>query len=160
MKKWQNIDRLVPVSAVLALMILWELLCRLFRVESYILPSPTEIFAVFSEKSGLLMTHTAFTLYEAVSGLLLSCVFGILAALLMYRYRFFELAASPLVVISQTVPIIALAPLVMVWFGIGIGPKIGIVVLVCFFPVSLSALSGFKSTEPGMISLLKNDGRE
>ena len=158
MKKPQNIGKLIPVSVVIALLILWELLCRTLMLESYILPAPSKILTVFWEKRALLMMHTSYTLYEAVVGLLLSCLFGILAALVMYRFRFVEKAVSPLIIISQTVPIIALAPLVMVWFGIGIGPKIGIVVLVCFFPVAVSALSGFKLTDPGMINLLRTMG--
>ena len=158
MKKRQNIDKLIPVSAVALFLILWELLCVFLKVESYILPAPTQILAIFWEKRGLLAMHTSYTLCEAVAGLLLSCFFGILTALFMYRFHFFEHAVSPLIVISQTVPIIALAPLVMVWFGIGIGPKIGIVVLVCFFPVAVSTLSGFKATDTGMINLLKTMG--
>jgi len=158
MRKQQNTDKLLPVAAVIVLLVVWEALCRLFDIQSYVLPTPTRIIAVFADKFGLLMMHTSYTLYEAVIGLLLSCLFGILAALLMYRFRYLEKVASPLIVISQTVPIIALAPLILIWFGMGIGPKVGIVVLVCFFPVTISALTGFKATDPALISLLRTMG--
>jgi ABC-type nitrate/sulfonate/bicarbonate transport system permease component len=158
MKRRQNIDKLIPAFAVVALLVLWEVLCRVFAVESYVLPAPTKIAAVFLEKRKLLLMHTFYTLYEALTGLLLSAVFGMIAALFMYRFRFVERAASPLIVISQTVPIIALAPLMLVWFGIGAGPKIGIVVLVCFFPISVSALAGLKATNADMISLVRTMG--
>ncbi|MCX7614727.1 MAG: ABC transporter permease [Clostridiales bacterium] len=158
MKKSQNIGKLTPAFAVLLFLIFWECLCRILKLQNYVLPAPSRIFTVLWEKRVLLTMHTSYTLYEAVIGLFLSCVFGVLAALVMYRFRMVERALSPLIVISQTVPIIALAPLVMVWFGIGIGPKIGIVVLVCFFPIAVSTLSGFKSTDPAMIHLLRTMG--
>jgi len=158
MRRQQNTDRLLPVAAVIVLLVVWEIACRAFAIESYVLPAPTRIIAVFVDKFSLLMMHASYTLYEAVIGLLLSCLFGIVAALLMYRFRYLEKVASPLIVISQTVPIIALAPLVLIWFGMGIGPKVGIVVLVCFFPVTISALAGFKASDPAMISLMRTMG--
>ncbi|MDP4109406.1 MAG: ABC transporter permease [Bacillota bacterium] len=158
MKKRQNTAKAAPFLAVFLFLAVWEIICRAMKVETYILPAPLRIMKVFWEKRGLLLMHTSYTLREALAGLILSVILGVLAAVFMYRFPLAERAASPLIVISQTVPIIALAPLILVWFGIGIGPKIGIVVLVCFFPVTVSALSGFKATDPGMVSLLRTMG--
>ena len=161
MKKSININRflqkkqLIPIGFFLASLCLWQILTRVFNIPEYILPSPTAIILALFEDKLILLNHTIITTFEAVVGLIIAFFFGILIAFVMNRFKTAADILNPFLVVSQTVPIIALAPLILIWLGVGIVPKIAIVVLVCFFPICVNTFTGLKGVEPEMINLLK-----
>ncbi len=110
---------------------------RLFGVPGYVLPPPTRVFAAMLNLPGL-NAHLFATLLEAVAGLLISVALGALLALLMDAFSWFKRAMHPLLVVSQTVPVVVLAPLLLLYLGFGYAPKIATVVLMCFFPIAVS----------------------
>lgn len=165
MKKYTNtgtkrvviraLNKYLPLFAVLCLLIVWEAAVRLFNVQEYILPSPSSIAKVFITTWSLLLQHTSITIFEALMGFGISIAAGLVLAFVMDRWNTLKRILYPFMVISQAVPIIALAPVILVWFGVGIEPKIIIVVLVCFFPICVSTTEGLHSVDKDMINLMK-----
>lgn len=147
--------KLVPTAAVLGLLLAWEAVCRLELVPSYMLPAPTQVIAALVSDAPLIWLHTQTTLVEALVGLLLGCVLGFALAVLMDRYESFYLAFQPLITVSQTIPTIAIAPILVLWFGYGLFPKVVLIVLITFFPIAVSLVSGFKSVDPDLIDLMR-----
>lgn len=143
----------LPVSFAVIL-VLWEILVCLFNTPEYLVPAPSAILKAFTEAFPVLMDHTAATLLEVILGFFAALVLSVGISLLMARYKIFYKILWPYMVISQTIPLYVLAPLFMVWFGFGILPKILIVVLVCFFPITASFVQGLVSTEPELDELL------
>jgi ABC-type nitrate/sulfonate/bicarbonate transport system permease component len=159
MKKYINIEsKLIPVAFQVLVILLWQLLADSGYIPKYILPSPKEIIVTLFNILPAISGHLYTTLQEAVIGFAISIVIAIAIAVLMDNYRVVRKSLYPILVVSQTIPVIALAPLFMVWFGFGITPKIVAVVLVCFFPVAVSLLDGLESVDRDMINLLKSMG--
>lgn len=145
--------------SILLLFLLWEAVCRLFAVPAFILPPPSDVFAALWEQRALLLgKHLWPTLYEVVIGLVASTLFGVTVALAMTMNRTVEKVLYPYVVISQTIPLIALSPIFILWFGYDLSGKIAITILYTFFPVVVSTFDGLRSAEPEMIDLLKTMG--
>lgn len=143
---------------LLLLLVIWELLVRLFKVEPWLLPAPTAIAASLSKDWPTLRRHIGVTLYEALIGFTLSTGFAFVLAWLMDSVPLVRRALYPLLVTSQTVPIISVAPLFLIWFGYGLTPKVLVVVLVCFFPVVVSFLQGLATVDTEVIDLLRSMG--
>lgn len=122
------------------------------------LPSPTDVVKVFFTDTEILLSHAAVTVQEALYGLLLGTAIGFVIAVVMDRFEFLYKAFYPLLVISQTIPTIAVAPLLVLWMGFSMAPKITLVVLTTFFPVSVSLLDGFKSADRDEINLIRSMG--
>lgn len=159
MKKFQNIgDRSSPVIFMTALIILWQLAVDLGGVARYILPSPTDIVGALIENWAEIMMHTGVTFYEGITGLLMAVGFSLVMAILMDRFATVKKAVYPILVMSQTVPIIVIAPLIAMWFGFGIAPKIFVVVLVCFFPITVNLIEGLQSVDLELINLVRSMG--
>lgn len=159
MKRSASIDnQLAPLSVSLGLLILWELATRLGGVPAYILPAPTSILRTLVTDAPRLIPHTITTLQEALLGFGLAVVFALILSILMDRLPLVKKALYPLLVLSQTVPIIALAPLFVLWFGFGMLPKIIVVVLVCFFPVAISLIEGFASVDTELVDMMRSMG--
>ena len=148
----------VALLTLLALVVLWEVLVRLFRVESWLLPAPTAIAAALIKDWPTLVHHSGITVYEALIGFTLSVILAFVLAGLMDSLPLIRRALYPLLVTSQTVPIISVAPLFLIWFGYGLLPKVLVVVLVCFFPVVVSFLQGLLVVDPELIDLLRSMG--
>ncbi|MFD3448217.1 ABC transporter permease [Microbacteriaceae bacterium 4G12] len=140
---------------LLLLLFIWECAVSLFHIESWILPKPSAIFRDLGEMGQLLVTNTAQTLQEVLIGLFIAILFGAMVAVMMDVIPILRLLINPLLVISQTIPIVAIAPLFIIWFGFGLLPKIMVVVLVCFFPITLSILEGFQTVDQAMLKLLQ-----
>lgn len=156
MKRWANIKNNLPsIAFLVVLVILWELLVRIFNIPEYILPSPVSIIEALNSNLPLLIIHTKTTLYAAFVGLALAMIIGLLLAVFMDKNKTFKSMIYPVLVISQTIPIIALAPIIMIWFGLGIFPKILIVALVCFFPIAINLVDGLENVDKEHIELLK-----
>ncbi|MEK7494987.1 MAG: ABC transporter permease [Patescibacteria group bacterium] len=139
---------------IILLLIFWEIYVRIGFINVRILPPPSHIFeALFSHWNNLL-PHVLQTFLETVIGFLLATVLGFVTAIFLDISSKINKTIYPLLIISQTVPIIALAPLLLLWFGFGILPKIIIVVLYCFFPIAIAGAGGLFQTKKQFMKLL------
>ncbi|WP_165170427.1 ABC transporter permease [Adlercreutzia sp. ZJ242] len=144
--------------ALLALLALWQVLATSGAVPSYMLPSPGDVLAVFPQDGALLAHHTLVTLQEAALGLAAGVAAGFAFAVLMDAFGTLRRAVYPLLVLSQTVPVVAIAPLLVLWLGYGIAPKVVLVALATFFPVAVGLLQGFQSVDQDEVSLMRSMG--
>nr|WP_322155477.1 ABC transporter permease [Paratractidigestivibacter sp.] len=144
-----------PTLAVAGLLAVWQLVCTAGFVPNFMLPSPVEVVQALVKDFSLLMGHLATTLAEAAIGLAIGVAVGFAFAVLMDKFETFYLALDPLLTVSQTVPTVAVAPLLVLWFGYGLLPKVLLVVLTTFFPVTVALASGFRSVDPDQIDLLR-----
>ena len=159
MRKFQNIgDKLIPIIFILTILVLWELVVNLGVVECYILPAPTDIVTALTVNGSDIMMHTWVTFFEGMTGLLVAVFLSLIMAIVMDQLPVVKKAIYPVLVISQTVPIIVIAPLLAMWFGFGIAPKIFVVVLVCFFPITVNLIEGLQSVDGELINLVRSMG--
>ncbi len=122
------------------------------------LPSPVDVVKAFVGDFGLLMEHSAVTMQEAIYGLAIGVGLGLVIAVLMDMFDILYRASYPILVITQTIPTIAIAPLLVLWFGYEMAPKIILVVLATFFPLSVGLLDGFRSVDKDEVDLLRSMG--
>lgn len=155
MKRWISIENRISTVFMILLLCGWEVIIRSMAVPAYILPAPSEIIRTLIEERSILWEHTLTTLSEAAVGFLAAILLAVILAGFMNKYRSFKKMIYPILVTSQTVPIIALAPLSMIWLGFGILPKIVIVILVCFFPVVVNVSEGLAAVDKDLVDLLK-----
>lgn len=144
-----------PIGVLFGLLILWELFVRLFEVQKFILPAPSKIAEALVTTLPLLWEHSEYTLSEALLGFCLAIAAGLFLAVLMSLLPAIKDTFYPLVVVTQTIPIMALAPLLIIWFGYGILPKVMVVALVCFFPITVSLVEGLAAIDTDMVKLLQ-----
>jgi NitT/TauT family transport system permease protein len=149
---------LSPILVLLAALMLWEVGVRVFKVPAYILPPPSQIAAVIQEKLPLLVKHGWVSTTEIVLGFLLSVLVGIPLALATCLWPAFARSVYPLLVSSQAVPKMAVAPLFIVWFGFGLMPKVLIAFLIAFFPIVINTVVGLAAIEPEKIYLARSMG--
>jgi NitT/TauT family transport system permease protein/putative hydroxymethylpyrimidine transport system permease protein len=154
-------DLLLPALVVVALLGAWELAARwdvladALGIEPFLVPSPTEIAESLWDDRSLLAEDAWVTLQEVVAGLALALAAGAAIAVAMHLSPTLRRAVYPLLVASQTVPVIAIAPILVVWFGFGIGPKLAIIALVCFFPVTVNTLDGLRAVDPAQVKMMR-----
>ena len=139
-------------------LIVWELAVRVSGLEKWLLPAPSDIVVAFEQNVALVNRHTWPTLQEAALGFGMGIAVALLLALLIELSPWLRRGLYPLLVGTQTVPIIAIAPLFIVWFGYGLLPKVLIVALVTFFPVVVSTVDGLRSADHNMVRLLQSMG--
>lgn len=147
-------DLTLPVSFA-AFIIIWEGLVFILKTPEYLVPAPSSVIKALAADFPVLMRHTAVTFLEVILGFLASLILSAAISLLMVRFDVLYRILWPYMVISQTIPLYILAPLFMIWFGFGILPKVLIVVLVCFFPITVGFVQGLTSTEPELDELLQ-----
>lgn len=147
-------NKLAPWVAGLFLLLFWQCLSFFEVVPSYMLPSPFDVINAFVKDFTLLLSHARVTLTEAVIGLSLGVLLGFLIAVGMEHFKNIYHAFYPLIVITQTVPTVAIAPLLVLWLGYGITPKIVLIIIVTFFPITIGLLDGFRSADQDEIRLL------
>jgi ABC-type nitrate/sulfonate/bicarbonate transport system permease component len=147
-----------PLGLTLAIVAAWELACRTLAVDPLTLPAPSRILGALWDARVVATGHALTTLGETVVGASVSVVFAILVALVMDGLGWVRRSVYPLLVASQTVPIVAVAPLFVLWFGIGLLPKILVVVLVTFFPIVVALLDGLAATSREATDLLASMG--
>lgn len=159
-RKLRSITRgKLPAAAALALLIaVWALVSESGLVPRYMLPSPTDVARAFAGDFGALCSNAAVTLQEAFYGLMLGVAIGFAFAVLMDAFDWLYRAVYPLLVLTQTVPTVAIAPLLVLWFGYEMTPKIILIVIVTFFPVTVGLLDGFRSVDRDYINLLRSMG--
>jgi ABC-type nitrate/sulfonate/bicarbonate transport system permease component len=158
MKKSALTNMLYPAAFFIVLLAIWEVVSRLNAIPAFILPAPSTVAVTLFTEFKVMSSHILITLYETFTGFFISIIFSILIAILMDSIPGIRKTLYPLLVISQTIPIIILAPLFIIWFGYGYLPKIIIVILICFFPIAVSLLQGLAAADKELISLLKSMG--
>ncbi len=148
----------VPTATLLAVLVLWELGTHLFRVPRLLLPAPSAIVGTMVDQAPLLAEMSITTTEEILLGFGLSVLVGIpLGALIVYS-RPFEMAVYPLLVASQTIPKAALAPIFVVWLGLGMPSKVLIAFVIAFFPIVIDTAVGLRSTPPEILHLIRSLG--
>jgi len=157
MKRLRNIENsVIPAVFFAVLLIIWQLSVDMGVIRRFVLPSPMDIGSTLIEILPNMYNHIFVTLIEAFSGFFISILLALVLAILMDSVKLVKKAIYPILVVSQTVPLIVLAPLFVMWFGFGMLPKIIVVVLVCFFPILVSLLDGLSSVDKDIINLLKS----
>lgn len=150
-----NAPWLRPFLFLIAMMVLWDVTIRVFNIPPYQIPAPKDVVMTLWDEWPMLLAEAWPTTVATVWGFLLSAAFGIPIAMLIASSKTVESYIYPLLVFSQSIPKIAIAPLFVVWFGFGIFPKILAAFMLGFFPVVVSAVQGFKSVEPDMLDLAR-----
>ncbi|MCX2726279.1 ABC transporter permease [Thermomicrobium sp. 4228-Ro] len=151
-------ERLLPALILAVGLATWEWLVRVLAVPRWVLPPPSAIVLALLRDQRLLLQHLAVTLEEVALGLVLSVVLAILLAVGIVSSRIVERSLYPLVVASQAVPIVALAPLLLIWFGYGLTPKVIVVVLICFFPIAVNLVDGLRGVDGELVDLVRSLG--
>jgi ABC-type nitrate/sulfonate/bicarbonate transport system permease component len=155
-KRW-----LAPVVLIAALIGAWQLaassgaMADLFGVEDFLVPSPSEIGDALWQNRSLLAENAWVTLKEMLIGFAMAVVIGAVFAVTMHVSELVRLSFYPPLVALQTVPVLVFSPVLVVWFGFGIAPKIAIVAIVCFFPITVSSLDGFGAVDPDATKLMR-----
>lgn len=144
--------------ALIVLVALWQAVCSLGLVPAFMLPSPVAVLQALVGDWPLLMTHAATSLAEAGAGLAAGVALGAVAALAMDRFALLYRALYPLVVLTQTIPSVAIAPLLVLWFGYGMLPKVVLIVVATFFPITVGLLEGLRSVDADQIDLMRSMG--
>jgi len=150
-----------PALVVLALLGAWEAAARwdvladALSIEPFLVPAPSEVAEALWEDRDLLAENSWVTLQEILLGFLCALVAGIGFAVALHLSPTLRRAFYPLLVASQTVPIIVVAPILVVWFGFGIGPKLAIIALICFFPITVNSLDGLRSVDPDAVKMMR-----
>ena len=145
-----------PGLFIVGLFVLWEAVIDIFRIPPYLIPAPLAVVKQLIAEWPRLLSESLVTTYATLGGFALSIAFGIPIAVWIAYSRTVESYVYPLLVFSQSVPKIAIAPLFVVWFGFGIIPKIIAAFMLGFFPVVVSTVAGFKSVEPDMLDLARS----
>src|SRR5258708_6621579 len=159
---WQTrllagLRRYLPAILILPSgLIVWELGVRLFNIQGFLLPAPSLIGQTFADNWASLLDRGWYTFQEAALGYLIGCSLGILFGLVVSRFGTVSAALMPIAIAVNAVPIIALSPLVRVWFGIGQPSKIVIVAILCFFPCLISAVRGLSAASPDALELMRS----
>lgn len=156
MKRW-----ILPTLLVAALISAWQMaassgtLADLFNLESFLVPSPAEIAESLWQSRSLLAENAWVTLREVVFGFGCAVAVGIAFALVLHLSETLRLAFYPILIASQTIPIVAIAPILIVWFGFGLAPKLWIIALICFFPITVNTLDGLRSVDPEATKMMR-----
>lgn len=160
-RKSQNItNKIWSVSAIVVILVVWQLASSLGFVDSFMLPSPIQVVQAFVKEFPTLMQHSFVTLTEAFLGLGLGILLGFVMAVLMDQFEGLYQAFYPLIVLTQTVPTVAIAPLLVLWFGYEMTPKVILIVITTFFPIAIGLLNGFRSADTDSIHLLRAMGAD
>lgn len=149
---------IMPVAVGTVAVLLWQFLVAWFKVPTYILPLPTQVANTLWTDRADLWDATLVTTFEVLAGFILAVLISVPVAMLIVSFKWFETVVYPFLVLLQTVPKIALAPLFVVWFGFGIVPKVLVTFLICFFPILLDTMTGLRSSNPDMASMVRSMG--
>jgi len=147
-----------PLAGTLVFLIIWQLGVIAFNVPAYFLPTPTRILEEAIKEYSKLWNHGWITVYEMLAGYFLAVIVGVPLAIAMTSSRRFDEFVTPTMLFFQVVPKIAVAPLFIVWFGVGITPKILVAFLISFFPIVIDTAVGLRSITPEMIDLARSMG--
>ncbi len=154
---WRR-DFIPPTALIAVLIIGWYFVAKVSGLSSFILPTPLDVIQAGWETRELLLNAVGTTLLATGIGLALALVAGVGIAALVDFSSLAHRALYPLLVVSQTIQILAIAPIMIIWFGFGLTPTVMIVVLFCFFPLAISTADGLTSSDPELIALLRAMG--
>lgn len=158
-KKLRNTtSKILPAAAILIILAVWQFVSGAGMVSKFLLPSPLDVLKALVSDFPLLMVNAKVTVIEALTGLFMGVAIGFLMAVLMDHFDKLYKAFYPLIVLTQTIPTIAIAPLLVLWFGYEMLPKVILIVIVTFFPITVSLLDGFRSADQDTISLMRSMG--
>jgi len=146
---------LYPAIVLILFLIFWELMVWQANIPHYILPAPSRILNTVGAQQALLFHHTLVTLEEIIVGFILAFILGVGLALLMFHFPVLEKSFFPIVIGSQTIPVFAIAPLLVLWFGYGLSSKVVMAALIVFFPIVVNTLDGLKGADPDEVNLLR-----
>jgi NitT/TauT family transport system permease protein/putative hydroxymethylpyrimidine transport system permease protein len=158
------LDVIAPIALVAILIAAWQIaatedwIADALDLEPFLVPSPSEIWTALTDNWDLLMDNMWVTLSEVVLGFALALAVGVAFAVALHLWPLLRRAFYPLIVASQTIPVIVIAPILVVWLGFGIGPKVVIIALICFFPITVNMLDGLGSVGPEQHKLMRSLG--
>lgn len=159
MKSLKIIDKaqqyFYPIITCLIIIVLWQVIVEIKDIPQYILPTPMDIIGVFIDDFENLYSNTVVTLYEAIVGFSLALIIAVAIGILMDFLSIFKKCFYPIFLVSQTIPTITIAPLLIIWFGFGALPKILMVTLTCFFPILISFIDGLENIDKDYLNLFK-----
>lgn len=141
-----------------AIFLLWELAVEIFGISDFVIAKPSEFIAEMWASRELLLESSWVTLQEVIYGFLISIVVGVLLAVFIARFAWADRAVYPLVVLFQVVPKVALAPIFILWFGYGMAPKLVLIVVIAFFPITLNMIVGLKNVDSDLLMLMRSVG--
>jgi putative hydroxymethylpyrimidine transport system permease protein len=144
-----------PLATAAGILFAWQVLVWATAVPPFILPGPLRVAEALAAQPGLLLRHASVTLTEILLGILLGAAFGASTAVLLAASRAVQRWLMPLLVVSQALPVFALAPLLVLWLGYGMASKVAMAVLIIYFPVTAAFLDGLRRTEPGWVELAR-----
>jgi NitT/TauT family transport system permease protein len=155
----QRLSSVLPaLGLAAAVLLIWEAAVRLFNIPQFVIPAPSAIAVALFEQRVSLASASKATAIEVLFGFVLAALVGVAVALGIVRFERFGKALYPLVVLFQTVPKVALAPIFILWFGYDLAPKIVLIVVIAFFPVAIDMLAGLQSVEPSFVALMRSVG--
>jgi NitT/TauT family transport system permease protein len=158
MRRERALNILLPFLALIAVLVLWSAGVRVFEIPDYLLPAPQDVIRRIVRDWYVLARNASYTLQSVLSGFAAGVLVGVPLAFAVVLSRGVERVTMPFLVMSQAVPKVAIAPILVVWLGFGILPKIAIVFLIAFFPIVVSTVVGLKSVETDMIDLVRSMG--
>ncbi len=144
------------VTLFASLIALWEIFVATSGISNQILPAPSAIFAAFTRNWDIMLPHIQQTLLETLLGIIVAIFLGVATAVLLDTSSWIRRSIYPLLITSQTIPIIALAPLLLIWLGFDIWSKVVVVTLFCFFPIAIAVADGFARADQDLVILFKS----
>jgi NitT/TauT family transport system permease protein len=164
--KWRSLPRwrnwlawyFAPAAVILALVVIWEIAVVALRVPRVILPAPTAVLAQLTQNPGFLLTQAGNTALETLLGFLLSLLIGVPLAVAIVYSRFLENTLYTMLVVLNSVPKVAVAPLFIIWMGTGLAPKVAIALMIALFPIVIDTVVGLRSVPPEMLDLARSMG--
>ena len=141
---------------VAAIGLAWHVLVVVTEVPAFIFPAPLDVISTLFHKFGYFLKHASVTAFEIIVGLILGCILGILSALVLLAFKSSRRWVLPLMVVSQSVPVFALAPLLTLWLGYGMSSKIAMAILIIYFPVVAASFDGLRHTPDAMLQLARS----
>jgi ABC-type nitrate/sulfonate/bicarbonate transport system permease component len=156
-RNWRRtIERAGPALLIVVLVVLWQILTRAFDIPKFLLPAPTDIASLMVDEWPLIQMHSLATIGSIVSGYITAVLFALAISALMIRLPLVERLIMPIFVGLQSVPKIAIAPLILVWVGAGMGSKIAVVASIAFFPIVINTMAGFKEVDRGLADVFRS----
>lgn len=151
-------EKLVQAVFLAAVIVSWQLISVILEVPEYLFPSPYDIILAFQKYSHILFNNALLTLLEAFIGFFIAFVIGSLLALAIVKSRFLDRTVYPFIVLTQTTPKLAIAPLFIIWFGFALVSKVVVAALVAFFPIVINTVKGLKSVDRELVELFRSYG--
>lgn len=156
MNIWRRSEEAVYVAlTMIVTLVVWEIAVRVFAVQSFILPAPSAIFAEFALAPGYLARSALYTLYSTLAGFALAVIIGFALAVAIVHSKFLERTLYAYLIVLNSIPKVALAPLFVMWLGVGLEPKIAIALMIAVFSIVIDTILGLRSVDPDMLSLAR-----